>query len=258
MRISPARSSCWLLAGAPLPRRCRMHRDSSISPVFHQLVAFSLPPDFKSRNAAYEQANGFFYIREHVPQGESVDHWTQMITLTGTKDLARTPMPRREAFVATLAAGFRRHCPDTLRHRRARSRERSMPSRASRSSPAVATCRAGAQALQRDGDHPRGQGKRPTTTAAVGAARSGLAPAADAGCRLLEEAIRPAAADQTLSDRPRRGATLPELRRQKRRLVRPAGTPRHRYRTPPARRLMLYSRKALRLHSMCIQPPAFP
>src|SRR5579863_1182361 len=87
---------------------------TSVSPVFHQLIAFSLPPEFKSVNATYEKTSGFFYIREHVPQGESVDRWTQMITLTATKDLASNPGATPRGFAATLAAGFRRHCPETF------------------------------------------------------------------------------------------------------------------------------------------------
>ena len=99
------------LAGA-VPAESEPHI-SSISPVFHQLVGFSLPPEFKSVTAAYEKSSGFFYIREHVPQGESVDHWTEMITLTGTKDLASNANATPRGFVTTLAGGFRRHCPDT-------------------------------------------------------------------------------------------------------------------------------------------------
>ena len=55
------------------------------------LVLFSLPPEFKSGNSVSERANGAFYSREYVPQGESLDHWTQMIELTGTQDLATNP-----------------------------------------------------------------------------------------------------------------------------------------------------------------------
>jgi hypothetical protein len=89
-------------------------RMSAISPVFHELVAFTLPPEFKSQNATYERNNGAFYIREHVPQGESVDNWTQMITLTGAKDLAANPNATPRGFVSSLANGFRNHCPDTF------------------------------------------------------------------------------------------------------------------------------------------------
>jgi hypothetical protein len=87
---------------------------NSISPIFHQLVVFSLPAEFTSLNAAYERTNGSFYIREHVPQGETVDHWTQMITVTGTKDLASNQNATPRGFVSRLANGFGTHCPDTF------------------------------------------------------------------------------------------------------------------------------------------------
>ncbi|HSY05483.1 MAG TPA: hypothetical protein VK803_06020 [Steroidobacteraceae bacterium] len=117
MRISSALTALFALGVGALaaPAATAEHEPhlTSISPVFHQLVAFSLPPEFKSANATYEKTSGFFYIREHVPQGESVDHWTQMITLTATRDLASNPGATPGGFAATLAAGFRRHCPDT-------------------------------------------------------------------------------------------------------------------------------------------------
>ncbi|MGH8134497.1 MAG: hypothetical protein ACRETG_13390 [Steroidobacteraceae bacterium] len=83
----------------------------SVTPVFHQLVAFTLPSTFKS---AYEKAGASFYIHEHVPEGQTVNDWTQMITLTGTRDLASTPQATPQQFVAALVAGFRRHCPESF------------------------------------------------------------------------------------------------------------------------------------------------
>jgi hypothetical protein len=87
---------------------------SSISPVFHQLVAFSLPPEFMSQKATYERNSGSFYIREHVPEGETVDKWSRMITLTGARDLASNPNATPQAMLERMVAGFRRHCPDTF------------------------------------------------------------------------------------------------------------------------------------------------
>jgi hypothetical protein len=105
------------LVGAALPAVAAAGGEpqlTAISPVFHQLVSFSMPPEFRSVSATYERTTGVFYIREHVPQGESVDHWTQMITLTATQDLAANPIATPGAFAASLAAGFKRHCPDSF------------------------------------------------------------------------------------------------------------------------------------------------
>lgn len=106
--------SCLLSGGAWLAAADSAAPLLAISPVFHQLVAFSLPPEFKSSNAAYEATKGTFYIREYVPQGETVDRWTQMITLMGTKDLASNQNATPRELVSALANGARSHCPDTF------------------------------------------------------------------------------------------------------------------------------------------------
>jgi hypothetical protein len=101
--VAAAFLQCAPLAAAAVP--------TAISPVFHQLVLFSLPAGFK---AAFEKTNGSFYIREHIPEGESVDKWTRMITLTAAKDLASNPDATPQALLGRMAAGFRTHCPDTF------------------------------------------------------------------------------------------------------------------------------------------------
>jgi hypothetical protein len=83
---------------------------ANITPVFHQLVVFTLPPRFKG---GFEKTNGSFYIREHLPDGESLVKWTRMITLTGVKGLAANPSATPQGMVERMMAGFRRNCPDT-------------------------------------------------------------------------------------------------------------------------------------------------
>jgi hypothetical protein len=87
---------------------------STVSPVFHQLVVFSVPPEFKSQKATYERNSGTFYIREHVPEGETVNKWSRMITLTGTRDLASNPNATPQAMLERMVAGIRQHCPDSF------------------------------------------------------------------------------------------------------------------------------------------------
>jgi hypothetical protein len=86
----------------------------AVSPVFHQLVVFSLPPEFKSTKATSERTNGAFYLREQVPEGETLDRWTRMISLSGTRDLASNPNATPQAMLARMTAGFQRNCPDTF------------------------------------------------------------------------------------------------------------------------------------------------
>jgi hypothetical protein len=82
-----------------------------ISPIYGQLVRFSMPSNFV---AAHENVNGPSYIREAVLKGETVKAWTQMITVTGAKGAAGNPKVTLESFAVSIAAGFKRACPDTF------------------------------------------------------------------------------------------------------------------------------------------------
>jgi hypothetical protein len=82
-----------------------------ISPIFSQLVLFAFPKGFKTVN---ENANGNQYIRESVLEGETVEQWTQMITVTGAKGLAGNPNVTAQSFIGQIAGGFRQACPDTF------------------------------------------------------------------------------------------------------------------------------------------------
>jgi hypothetical protein len=84
------------------------------SPAFHQLVVFSVPPEFKSNKATIERSNGAFYMREQVPEGETIDRWTRMISLTATRDLGANPSATPQAMLARMTAGFQRNCPDSF------------------------------------------------------------------------------------------------------------------------------------------------
>jgi hypothetical protein len=83
-----------------------------ISPIFGQLVRFSMPPAFAP--ASFEKTNGPSYIREAVLKGETVEAWTQMITVTGAKGIAANPQVTPQSFAVSMAAGFKKACPDTF------------------------------------------------------------------------------------------------------------------------------------------------
>ncbi len=67
-----------LLFAVPLPALADV---TLVAPVFDRIVAFGLPAGFAP---AFEDTQGGAYIQEAVPQGETVEAWSQMITLTGT------------------------------------------------------------------------------------------------------------------------------------------------------------------------------
>jgi hypothetical protein len=84
---------------------------TQVSPIFGQLLLLGFPRGFKP---AFEKTNGNSYIREAVLDGETVDKWTQMVTVTGAKGLAANASVTPELFVTQIAAGFKRACPETL------------------------------------------------------------------------------------------------------------------------------------------------
>ncbi|MFB9264528.1 hypothetical protein ACFFWD_15335 [Bradyrhizobium erythrophlei] len=82
-----------------------------ISPIFSQLVTFSMPSTFV---AIGERTNGPSYIREAVLKGETAERWTQMITVTGAKGLVGNPKASPEAFAGSIVGGFKAACPESF------------------------------------------------------------------------------------------------------------------------------------------------
>jgi hypothetical protein len=86
-----------------------------ISPIFGQLVTFSMPASFV---VVAENSTGPNYIREAVLKGETVNRWTQMITVTGAKGLVGSPKANPDAtpetFAGSIVGGFRSACPESF------------------------------------------------------------------------------------------------------------------------------------------------
>ncbi len=83
-----------------------------IAPVFGALVGFQPPDGFQEGD---ESTHGAAYLHELVPRGESVQGWTQMVTLTGARGMAQgDPGQDAMGFAQQLAAGYHAACPQTL------------------------------------------------------------------------------------------------------------------------------------------------
>ena len=97
-------------AQSPAPKAFRV-----ISPIYDQLVTFSIPASFA---VVAESNNGANYLREAVLKGETAKSWSQMITVTGAKGLVSSPgaNPKLtpETFAGTIANGFRSACPNSF------------------------------------------------------------------------------------------------------------------------------------------------
>jgi hypothetical protein len=65
-----------------------------------------------------ENSTGPNYIREAVLKGETVNRWTQMITVTGAKGLVGSPKANPDAtpetFAGSIVGGFRSACPESF------------------------------------------------------------------------------------------------------------------------------------------------
>ncbi|MDX2308313.1 MAG: hypothetical protein NW216_08760 [Hyphomicrobium sp.] len=83
----------------------------TITPIFSELVMVTLPAGFKT---AFENVNGGSYIREAVLVGETVDRWTEMVTLTGAQDLAKKSDLDPDDVIDEIAKGFKKACPETF------------------------------------------------------------------------------------------------------------------------------------------------
>lgn len=102
---------CFLLASAASAQNPAPSAFKVISPIFGQLVTFSLPTSFVT---VFENTKGPSYIREAVLKGETAKSWTQMITVTGAKGVAGNPNVTPESAAASLVGGFKSACPDTF------------------------------------------------------------------------------------------------------------------------------------------------
>ena len=94
-------------AQGPAPAAFRV-----ISPIFGQLVTFSMPANFVV--VAENSTGPNFYIREAVLKGETANRWTQMITVTGKKGLVSSPNATPETFAGSIVGGFRSACPESF------------------------------------------------------------------------------------------------------------------------------------------------
>lgn len=110
--LSAATSSVAQTPGASLGDLAKQgHSVTTVTPVYSQLVTFSYPPGFKP---AFAKDSGPNYIQEYVLEGETVEKWSQMVTLTGAKGLAANQAVTPQRFVEHIAGQFQRACPSSF------------------------------------------------------------------------------------------------------------------------------------------------
>jgi hypothetical protein len=82
----------------------------SVTPIFSQLVSLRYPNGFKP---AFSNATPTFYVQEAVPKGETVEQWSQMITVTGSKGNSESKATGM-TLLQSMAGGFQRRCPSSF------------------------------------------------------------------------------------------------------------------------------------------------
>jgi hypothetical protein len=86
-----------------------------VTPIFSEIVVLHFPAGFVGVYAhTNPHPDGAFYIQENVLQGETADQWSQMITTTGKEGLASNANLTPKAVLESIAAGFKRGCPETF------------------------------------------------------------------------------------------------------------------------------------------------
>src|ERR1700683_1241169 len=84
---------------------------TAVTPIFSQVIALEYPTQFKMVN---EEAKGGSYIQESVKAGDTVDRWSEMITVTGRQGAASFPQASAKSFVLNIFKNFQSACPTTF------------------------------------------------------------------------------------------------------------------------------------------------
>lgn len=101
-----------MLLACPAPGPAGADQVTIIAPVWSRIVAWPLPAGFVS---GHEEVSGESYLHEFIPEGESVQAWSEMITLTGGQGLAAQLGEGAVAAMADqLLQGYQGACPDSF------------------------------------------------------------------------------------------------------------------------------------------------
>lgn len=80
-------------------------------PIFSQLVVHGIPKGWK---VGFEKAMPTRYIQEFVPAGESVESWSEMITVQGFKDMSQNPNMAPKALLSMVGGGIKKTCGESF------------------------------------------------------------------------------------------------------------------------------------------------
>ncbi|MCC5976034.1 MAG: hypothetical protein JJT81_18565, partial [Rubellimicrobium sp.] len=98
----------FALAGTILGNPALTQEMRAVAPVFAQLVTYPLPQGFVP---AHEAAAEGQYIHESIPAGETLQVWSQMMTLTGLQGAGGFPP---SDFALMMLQGYESACPESF------------------------------------------------------------------------------------------------------------------------------------------------
>ena len=84
---------------------------TAVTPIFSQVIALETPTQFRMVN---EETKGGSYLQESVKAGDTVDRWSEMITVTGRQGAASLPQASAKSFVLNIFKNFQSACPTTF------------------------------------------------------------------------------------------------------------------------------------------------
>lgn len=82
---------------------------TSSTPLFGQVVLFSVPQGWK---AAHQQERANSYILELIPEAQTLQGWSDMLTLQGYKGLAANANATPSNFLMLVGARIKEACPE--------------------------------------------------------------------------------------------------------------------------------------------------
>jgi hypothetical protein len=104
----------WKKIDTPTEQKARLAtapQSNMTIPIFGERIFMSYPKEFWP---AFEKTRGPAYIYEMVLHGETVEKWTQMVTVTGTAGFAAKEGLTPTSHAIGIAGRFERACPSTF------------------------------------------------------------------------------------------------------------------------------------------------
>ena len=89
---------------------------TNVVKIYSQVLKYKIPSIFLN-DAAVRQQDDSQFLLVMVPRGETVERWTQMITLTGFAGGIKKKLANNELLVNSIGSGFQKACPNSFNYK---------------------------------------------------------------------------------------------------------------------------------------------